>query len=190
MEIHCKIDRKEMSEGLGRIRQSLGRVRKNSPKYQLELDIKKDKMHLRVPGADIELSLWASGEGRFRFPLKLLWDLSKNMHTEHLEFTISDQCMVIKHGPRIENSLIEPLDGLETILPELPMNYTDRHILGLRNKYSEKQLKKLGVQQMVEKAEYNYDIALSNAFKHLKQYGVTLTEIRGLADLKINADGD
>lgn len=68
MEIHCKIDRSELSEGVRRIRQSLGRVRKNSSKFQLELEFKTDRLYLRVPGALIELEAKSTGAGRFKFP--------------------------------------------------------------------------------------------------------------------------
>lgn len=97
--------------------------------------------------------------------------------------------MNIKDGSEIENDLIETLSGFESLVPDLPINYTDRHVLGLRSKYSDRQLKKMGIDSMVEKAEYNYEVALSNAVKHLQLYGVTKKEIRELADRNIEVVG-
>lgn len=184
--IHYKIERSELADGIKRIKQALGRVRKNSSTYQFEVEIFKDKTHLKVPGALIELKSKADEYGRFLVPLKIISNIIRTIKEEEIELLIADHYLKIKNGIEIENSLIQHITSFESILPDLPMNYTDRDILSLRSTYSTVQMKKIGIESTFERALYNYEVALSEAYKHLKLYGVTKTELRALAYRKID----
>ncbi|MCC5934453.1 MAG: hypothetical protein JJU35_09380 [Balneolales bacterium] len=186
MKLTARINKQELKKAIRQVRFSLDKYTKGDVFFRLELDIHPEMMTLRAPGASVPIEAHATGFGRYLFPIYLLKQLTKPRPEEPLVFTIADRYLKVEQGPEIIRfSLIEYLSGRASALPELPMNYTDRHVLALRARYTDHTLRDMGVGSQLQKALLTFDDKLYAAFEELKLYGVTIEELKTLAERKI-----
>lgn len=186
MKLTTRVNKAELRKAIRQIRFTLDKYTKGDVFFRLELDIHPEMMTLRAPGASVPVEAHASGYGRYLFPIYLLKQLTKPRPEEPLVFTMADRYLNVEKGPEmIRFGFIEYLSGRASALPELPMNYTDRHVLALRHRYTDDTLKNMGVGTQLDKALYKFDDNLCAALEKLKLYGVTYEDLEALAERKI-----
>lgn len=158
---------------------------KKSFQLLMNINVEETEIELSTIGISYKLPCIANKKALLSAPVKYFFMAVKNIADEKVIIEVEVNRLkigkVVLGNPTVK--IESPFQGFEQI--ELPLNYTDTHLLLLKNFYSKSDLEKQHLTQLIEKAEERLTEQIDKAWSHLHEYGITKSDLKHIAEISI-----
>lgn len=183
--IKVTLKKEQIFQVLKLIKASLGKG-KQFKTATCELTFSDNKIAIAVPGAQFNVESDGLGAAKVTLPFSYLYDIIEKSSKHFLEISIErDQMTINSLTIAASTTFFEDDRILRTI--DIPLNYSDKDLLLLRNgRYTKEELEFNKLIPKIELAEENLMKNIDKAYQLLKQYGLKKSELSAIVNKSLD----